>query len=348
MQRKVTNIREVATAAGVSRSTVSLVLNDSTLVKKETRERVLEVIQQLGYVPNDNARSLSNRKMNSLGVVILSEHERSRSYDFQYATGLYSASVLNGISAGLSDTDYNLVIEYYTQESAAGELPKVVCKRRVDGVFVVGSPYNREFIAKMKAADIPFVTIGIGMKEEENDSVWADPGKGVYLGFKHMLEMGHTRIAYLNCPKRFSSNYFRAKGIEKNAQELGLEFNYDWLINCHSNNGEGGYQAMKKLWESGARPSGVIGANAAIAVGAMRYLFEQSVYVPKDISFMVYEDNVLCGYMVPALTAVNIQKECMGEKAVEMMLERLASPDKPYMSTEVLPYLVERGSIRKL
>ena len=340
-----TTIRDVAAVANVSRSTVSLVLNNSPLVKKETREHVLEVIREMNYVPNNNARSLSNKVMNSLGVIILSEHGASRSYDFQSDTGLFSQGILNGISQRISDTDYNVNIEHYSPDTAGGRLPKLICNRRVDGAFVVGGMYDRDFIRQVKAAGIPFVIVGAGTEELECDSVWSDVEEGIRLSMKHLAENGHTRICYLNSPKNYRSNYARSSGVRQSAGALGLDFNDDWLVSCSCNSGQGGYQAMKALWESGARPDGMIAANPPIAMGAMRYLYEQGVTVPKDISVIAYEDNVLCGYSIPALTAVNIQKECMGETAAEMLLKRLEEPERPWEVQRIASYLVERDSV---
>ena len=339
------NIREVAAIAHVSISTVSLVLNNNPLVKAETRERVLEVIKELDYVPNNSARSLRSKVMNSLGVIILSEHEASRSYDFQFDTGLFSQSIINGISQKIFDTDYSMITEHYSPKTTGEQLPKLIRNGRVDGAFVVGNLYNRAFIDRMKSTGIPFVIVGHGKEEADYDSVWADVGEGIHLSMKYLMEQGHRNICYLNCPKDFRSNYVRVSGIEQSVAALGLDFNRDWVISCNRNSGEGGYLAMKQLWESGARPDSVITANAPIAMGVLRYLHEQKVEVPEDISVVAYEDSVLCGYAVPALTTINIQKECMGETAAEMLLERLADPEKPWETRKIHPYLVERDSV---
>ncbi len=336
-------IREVAALAGVSRSTVSLVINNSPLVKAETREKVLDVIKELNYVPNNNARSLSNKVMNALGIIILSEHESSNSYDFQYETGLYSLDVQRGISARLANTDYSVIIEHYNVRETNKELPKLIRNRRVDGAFVVGGFYDRDFYEKMKATGIPFVVIG--KEQADTDCVWVDSGEGAALGLKYLWESGHRKLAYINCPTSFDSNALRTRGIERFVQETGADFNWDWMKNAERNSGEGGYLAMKELWEAGARPDGIVGANAPITTGAMRYLYEQGLRIPDQVSVVAYEDNILCGYAVPALTTVNIRKEYMGEQAAEMMLERLARPRRPREALKVQPYLVERNSV---
>lgn len=338
-------IREVAAKAQVSISTVSLAINNSPLVKPETRERILEVVEELNYVPNSSARSLRSKVMHSLGVIILSEQETRRSYDFQYETGLFSQSILSGISQRLFDTDYSLILEYYAPKISKGELPKLVRNARVDGVFIVGNLYSEEFIEKMKTTGIPFVVVGHGKEIAGYDSVWADVSEGIYLSMDHLMAHGCRNIGYLNCPKDFRSNYARTSAIEQSSAALGVEFNRDFLVNCDHNSGEGGYLAMKQLWENGPKIDSVVAANAPIAIGALRYLQEQKVSVPEDISVIAYEDSVLCGYAIPALTAVNIQKEYMGEAAAGMLLDRLADLDRPWETQKIHPYIVERNSV---
>lgn len=111
-------IREIAAIAGVSRSTVSLVLNNSPLVKAETREKVLAVIQDTGYVPNSNARNLSWRATKCLGIVILSDQKRSACYDYSQSVGLFSLNVMQGLIDRLADSEYSVIIEYFLPSAA--------------------------------------------------------------------------------------------------------------------------------------------------------------------------------------------------------------------------------------
>lgn len=339
-------IREVAAVAGVSRSTVSLVLNDSPLVKAETREHVLSVIREMKYVPNNNARSLSNKIMNSLGVIILSEQGSDEPDGFKREPGLYSSGILAGISDGLADTDYSVVIERYNYKKSGGELPKLIRTRRVDGAFVIGSLYDREFIEKMKQSGIPFCVVGVGLTGTEYDVVWASPEEGVFLSVKHLMEEGHRNLCLVNCPETFISHEDRVRGIREAEDKLGLKFDWNMSVSTETNSGEGGYRAIQKLWEDGYRPDGIVTANAAIALGIMRYFHECGVRVPEDVSIVAYEDNALCCYAYPGLTAVNTQKKLCGIKAAQVMLDRLECADRPYSIVKVEPYLIKRSSVK--
>ena len=122
----VVTLRDVAARAGVSRSTASLVINKSPLVKDETRLKVEAAIQELGYVPNTNARGLVKRENKSFGVIIAIEDQPYNTYEYNYETGLYSYNITNGIPIGLANTDYGLLTERFCCSTANGELPALV------------------------------------------------------------------------------------------------------------------------------------------------------------------------------------------------------------------------------
>ena len=151
---------DVAARAGVSRSTVSLVINKSPLVKDETRQRVERAIQELGYVPNPNARGLVKKENKSLGVIIAIEDQPYNTYEFNYETGLYSYNITNGIPVGLANTDYGLLTERFCVSIQGKELPALVKNNRVDGIFLVGGLFTPELIERLKEKKIPIIAIG--------------------------------------------------------------------------------------------------------------------------------------------------------------------------------------------
>lgn len=340
------NIHDVAKRAGVSKSTVSLVLNHSPLVKPDTRELVEAAIEELGYVPNSNARGLRNQKMNSLGIVILTEEEGGTGYDFDRFAGLCIYNIADGIYQGLAGSRYSVATEYVSLENARKSLPKMVEDRRVDGVFVVGSFFDVDLIPRIQACGIPTVAVGIGYPKEETAAVIADPAEGSYIGVKHLLQTGHRSICYLNCPRIFRSSKDRAKGAQKAFEEFSQRLEKSWILYTDRNNGLSGYETFARFWESGERPDAIFAANAALVLGALRYLREKGVRVPEDVSILVYEDSVLCGYHVPSLSAVNIQKEKMGCRAAVQMLCLLGNAEQEPDQEVLRPYIVERESVR--
>ena len=337
-------IRDIAQKADVSRSTVSLVLNNSPLVNEKTRQKVQDIIDQTDYVPNNSARSLSSKVMYSLGIIIMIEDLPHKSYDFNYETGVFSHDVTIGITNYLAASEYNVVIERFCYSAARGDFPKLIKTRRVDGAFVVGGLYESSFIDQMFTRNIPFVVVG-GHGEKGVDSVNSDPEKGVSLSADHLVETGHRRICLVNAPKIYRSSYQRQDAFDKVKKKNRSSIKWT-MINCPHNTGKGGYIATRDLYESGGKPDGIIAANATMALGVLRYLYEQNIRVPDDVSIVTYEDSILCGYSYPAMSAINIRKEYMGEAAAQLLLDRMKNPDKEISSMVVEPYLVCRNSVK--
>jgi LacI family transcriptional regulator/LacI family purine nucleotide synthesis repressor len=335
-------ITDVARKAGVSKSTVSLVMNGNTSIKEQTRERVLKTIQQMGYIPNINARNLITRKNHILGIAMNVENFAFSSYDFDSETEIFSYDVSLGIHARLENSGYGILQERFcvTDKNA---LPKFVINRRVDGVFILGSAFYNNLIIKLKKEKMTCVVVGRYV--HEIDSVSPDFIKAAYLSTEYLITTGHKKILFINCPTIFSSNQDRLTGINQAVSHYNYSANPKWIINTQHNTGKGAYEAIKYCWEQGVRPDGIFMANDTLALGVMRFLHEQKVRVPDDVSIIGYEDSILAGYAVPPLTTINISKPKMGENAAQLMLERIRNPRKKFVSLIIEPVLTERSSV---
>lgn len=144
-------IIDVAKEANVSKSTVSLVINNSPNVKLETKRRVLEAIDKLGYVTNYSARSLTMQKTNHLGIITIVESLSEKTYNFDTETETFSQDVTLGIVKGLADTNYGVLTERVSvKESNENTIPALVAQNRVDGIFIVGGLFDDSFIEVLK------------------------------------------------------------------------------------------------------------------------------------------------------------------------------------------------------
>ena len=336
-------IIDVAKEAGVSKSTVSLVLNNSNLVKMETRYQVLEAIEKLGYVTNINARNLITKKTNILGIIYILEDDK-RSYDFDNETGIFGYDVILGIPNVLKGTDYGTLTEHFHYQDSHENIPYFVKTNRVDGVFVVGGLYSESLINHLKEYNIPAVLVNRAYKGV--DYVVPDVCDGAYIATKYLVETGHQQICYLNCPPKFASYSDRKVGFCKAIKEYTDKIAWSKITDTSHNTGVGGYAAIARLWESGIRPHGIVAANDAIALGVMRYFYEHNIRIPDEVSIVSYEDSVLAGYTAPALTTININKTLIGEEACRILLNRINRPKSNYISL-VLPVTLKiRDSVR--
>lgn len=343
-------IDDVAKQAGVSRSTVSLVINHSPLVKEKTRQLVEAVIAEINYVPNSNARGLSARVTNNLGVIFMQDYLPTAtqvSYDNDQHIGLCSFNIFNGVMAGLVGTDYGVITERFCSIAEPDALPRIVREKRVDGLLIVGLPYSEQFLDNLRETGLPFVMVGVGNYAEGVDSIYADPGEGTALAMEELVATGHRDVCLINCSSRVFSHSLRLNAYKAALEKAGMPFREEWNIESVSNNGRNAREAFKAFWEAGNRPDAIIAANGQSAAGAMSYLYEIGVKVPDEVSIIAYEDSSVCGYATPALTSVNIRKEDMGKKAAQCLLDRIRDQERPVERLAVPPYLVRRDSVRR-
>lgn len=338
-------IIDVAKYAGVSKTTVSAVLNNGPHIKEETRKRVEEAIDALGYVCNNNARGLRKRETKCLGVINITERRAHQPDELGNVADFFGPDVTNGIQDGLDGTDYGLITERYYLEDAEEKLPQIVKNARVDGVFLLGNLFTYEIVQKILQQGIP--AIGVNCQFDFIDCVVNDVAQGAYLQMKELVDSGCRKIALINCSRVYSSSQDRIDGWDRLMEEHESEELETWHAYCHKNTRSGGYQAIKELWESGARPDGIVTATEKIAFGVMRFLAEQGIRVPEEISVVSYSASVLGLYSFPPLTSVNVHRERMGMVAAKMMLNRIENPEAPIELRVIEPDLIVRDSVRK-
>ena len=338
-------IIDVAKRAGVSKSTVSLVINDSPLIKDETKLRVREAIRELKYVPNIAARNLSIAKTSLIGIVILQEQSSDAGPFFDREPHSFSQAVATGIPRSLEGQKYSLVTEYYHAEKEGRVMPKLIESRRVDGVILIGGLYSDEMIREAKDVGIPMVAVG--RDREGLDSVFADSRSGIRIATERVIDGGAKTLCYINCPKGFRSHEDRRLGFYDACEAHPDTERRDVIISCETNSGRGGYNAIRELWESGVHPDAIVAANDTVALGVMRFLYEMDLKIPRDVSIIGYDSSLLSEYATPALTSVDISKEKTGEIAAKLLMERIEKPGSDVRKVRIEPVLLERDTVRK-
>ena len=338
-------IYDVAKQAGVSKSTVSLVINNSSSVKSKTRQKVTDAIREMGYEPNQSARTLMTKRTNILGVLIIVEHLSSLTFNFDQGSDVFSYDIIAGIPQSLLGTGCGLAIERFCISAQKGETPNLLKGGRVDGILVLGGLFDRDFANLLKASGLPVVVVH--RDYDLFDSVIPDIEQGVYDATSYLFNTGHRRFCYINCPQIFSTNKNRRIGFKKALDENKKQVKASWIVDTEHNTGKGGYDAIRKVLKCGNKPDAILVANDTLALGAMRYLYERKIRIPDDVSFFSYENSILSGYASPALSTIDIDKERMGKEASEIVLKRLEDPDMQRVSVKIPTKLVLRDSVKK-
>lgn len=343
-------IWDVAADAGVSKSTVSLVLNSSPLVKEETRLRVMKSIKALNYVPNYSARSLIRRRNNSIGIIHMSRGARNTDYRYEwsYSSDSFTHDVEEGVFQAIAQQDLDLSVmkDRYDLSHDIHNIPGIIRSRRVDGAIFIGGFDDEDVVEVIRGLDIPAVLVVSSWAADGVDTVFHSSYEGSRLAFKKLIETGHKRICLLNCPK----SYFRVwpervRGVRDAAAECGYALDERLLLSAEKNTPQSGYMAFKELLNSGLMPDAVLTANNEMAMGLQRCLYELNIRIPEDISVICYEDSSFCGNASPALSAVNVEKELIGKTAFQFLLNRINDPQHPIQTFTPAPHLIMRESL---
>jgi LacI family transcriptional regulator len=328
---KVTII-EVAEKAGVSFGTVSRVVNNDIHVKKETRERVLKVMDRLGYVANRQARSLAGGKSNIIGVLVP-----------DLGTG-YIEEIIRGIDAELSLSDLDLIL-YTTHRTASKEANYVanLAKGMVDGLLLVLPRSPADYIGTLTGRNFPFVLIDHQGTGRNCPAVGATNWQGAYRATEYLIKLGHSRIGFitgsmdLGCSMERLEGYLSALRTHhaSDAPELiyeGTFFQPD------------GYAGASALLDLPNPPSAIFASNDIMALGVMDAVRSRGLRIPDDVSIVGFDDIPQSAVVRPALTTVNQPLEKMGRVATQMLLDLLRQPDKEVSRIELPTELVIRDS----
>jgi LacI family transcriptional regulator len=325
-------MRDVAEQAGVSVTTVSHVINNSRPVNPETRTRVEQAMQVLGYQPNVLARSLRRGKTHTIGVIL---PDNANPYFAEVVRGIEDTSFAQGYSVILCNSDNDLDKEHlYTN---------VLIEKQVDGIIFVAAGLSEENISNLQKRGVPSVLVDRQVPGVQLDSVFADNQAGGFLATNHLVGLDHTSIACITGPRGVLSSSERVAGYRQALEAAGLHPNPEWLVEGDFQY-QSGYSAAQQLLQDDNTPSAIFACNDLMAIGAYRYAHENRLRIPQDISIIGFDDIRLAEFTNPPLTTVHQSKARMGTQAAELLLERIANEDLAIRQEIVAVQLVVRAS----
>jgi LacI family transcriptional regulator len=327
-------IQDVARKAGVAPITVSRAINNSGYVSDETRQKVEAAVAELNYVPNIIARSLRLKQTHTLALVLT---DITNPFWTTVARSVEDVSNEAGFNVFLCNTDES--------ETKQDDYLRALIQKQVDGVLLVPARTSAELISWVQSQGTPVVVVDRRVSHDQVDVVRCDAEGGAYHVVRHLLSLGHRRIAVLSGPQEVSTATDRVAGYRRAMAEAGIEVKPDWI--CHGKFTQGsGYEMARQALCSEQRPTALFGVNNFIALGALRALREAGVRVPEDVSLVAFDDFASEFVVEPFLTVVDQPAREMGRQATELLLARLAGsgPD-PYQEV-VLPtrVIVRRSS----
>ncbi|QTQ13877.1 LacI family DNA-binding transcriptional regulator [Treponema parvum] len=335
-------IKDVANDSKVSISTVSLVLNESPLVKLETRLKVQQSIKRLNYVPNKSARILITKVNKAIGVIRAGSDGEIWEGSFKGTSGSFFSGVMWGIEQEVSKAGYTMLVDWYKYD--ASMLPPIANRNYVDGLICVGGILKEAFLEELKETGLPVVLVGA--RDRSLDYIDVDSDEAVYQATKYIISCGHRKIAFLNGPKFSQSSGRKLRGYLRAVQEFGVSGKTSLF--CKSFSGESGYMGCEKICSKNPRPTAFVCASDSIAIGAARYFYDNKIRCPDDVSIIGYENGPLAEYAIPALTTMDIGKSYLGQKAVSILMNRIINPKARHVGVLGAGVLCVRGSVSSL
>jgi DNA-binding LacI/PurR family transcriptional regulator len=307
---------EVAARAGVSRATVSRVVNGSPRVSPEVRALVQRAIADLGYVPNRAARSLVTRRTDSIALVISEPEDRVFSEPF-------FARIVRGVSAVLAHTDTQLVLVVAQNPAEEARLERYVAGGHVDGVLLASLHGDDPLPRKLEDAGVPVVLVGRPAAATRASYVDADNRGGAAMAVQHLLAEGRRRIATITGPLDMAAGRDRLDGYLDALRAAGAG-DRDGLVEVGDFREESGARAMRALLHGHPDLDAVFAASDLMAAGALGALRAAGRRVPDDVAVVGFDDSAIAHWSEPPLTSVAQPIEEMGRQMARLLLARIS------------------------
>lgn len=329
------NMRDVAARAGVSLSAVSLVVNDRPGVGSGKRARVLAAMDELGYVPAGRRIAATDTKV--LGLLMESLSQQASS------DGFYSR-IIAGIEDAAFQLGHRLLLHLYRPGIEPISDIRALMGRDVDGLIIANDgDVTEEVIRQIAATGMPVVLVESYL-DYAIHAVTADNFTAGLMATQHLIDLGHRRISALRGPSKYSSLRDRLRGHHTALMEHGIALDHDLQPPHVSGHPKKGYLQMRQLLALRERPTAVFAVSDKSALGAMEAIKEAGLRIPEDISIIGIDDVAESGYSVPPLTTYHVPKYNMGETAVAVLHDLLATGGRAPAKTMLLGQMVVRQS----
>lgn len=327
------NITEVAHLARVSPATVSRVTNGRSSVDKKLAKKVWQAIEELGYVPNPQARALVSGRSRVLGLLI------------SEITNPFYPELIQCFEDYANENDFEVMMgSVISKKEHARVFIRRLVQRRVEAVAVMTFRDESDYLEELIAEDIPLVTIDVGVNAPRSIVLEIDYAHGINQAVQHLAVLGHRCIGFVGGSLPWPTNVRRRDAFFQSAQKIGLtaratpEFEGDHTF-------EGGMRAAQHFLKLKERPTAIVCSNDLMAIGVLRVLAERGVSVPGEISVVGFDDIHLAEFANPPLSSVRMSRDDLARTAFKGLMTLIENEDvTPHASLRVRTDLVVRKS----
>jgi LacI family transcriptional regulator len=335
--RSTSSIREVAKRAGVSLGTVSNVLNRPELVAQETRRRVLQAIDEIGFVRNGSARQLRAGRSQHIGLVVL---DVANPFFTEVARGVEDLANQAGYVVILCNSDDSVAKENHYLH--------VLEEQRTRGILITPVQNDASYLQRFRQRGIAVVLLDRPSRSKDLCSVAVDDVLGGDLAAMHLIVEGHTRIAFVHGPLIIRQCADRRRGVLRALKFAGLDPQEALLdITTSAQTIREGEASVERLLNASIKPTAVFCGNDLLALGVMRGLIARGISIPDDIALVGYDDVEFASVLSTPLTSIRQPKYELGRAAAELLIDEANNPDThQHQHIMYKPELIVRESSR--
>jgi len=329
-------IYDIARLAGVSTATVSKVFNQTGNISEKTRRRILEISRELNYQPNVLASALNGKKTFSLGLLIPD------------MVNPFFAELARNVEDRAQELGFNLII-CNTDNDMKKEVKYIQLLRQksVDGIIVATGVRNDEFLKELIDQNVPVALVAREMSVLATSTVLVDDFAGGYNATRHLIDLGHKRIAVIAESMSVSSSKERVRGYRHALEEAGLDYAEE-LVAASDFSIESGRETAQAILRQAERPTAIFACNDLLAIGAMQAAKELGIRVPEELSVVGFDNTILASITDPPMTTVAQPIRAMGHQVVDLIVSEINETSTVKQRVVLLPELIVRQSTRAL
>lgn len=336
--------QELAKLCGVSKTTVSRVINNDPKVKEETRQVVLEAMKKYNYVPSTSARRLAGIDSRIIGVFIMDINLSDSKT--RVSKSSYFSNLTNLIIDKANNHGFQVLVSIITKEQQMEEVKNLFISRTIFSGIVIGGFNQSEEIDSIRKLNFPIIVIDKACGENEVDShslfLNIDNFTGAYKATKHLIEQGHKNIGHIAGDMRKFSALERLKGYKAALKDAGIPYR-DELVYKGDFQEVGGYNQVEKLIRNSS-VTAIFAANDGMAIGAIKKMIDMGYHVPKDYSIVGFDNIDMGNYITPTLSTVHCQFEEFARISISALEYFIEHKHFEKQEVKVKPELIIRES----
>lgn len=337
---KLVTIEDVAKRANTSIATVSRVLNNRTGYSEKTKLKVQEAIEELGYESNAIARSLKNKKTNTIGVLVPN------------VSSMLSNEILNGIEEYAHTNGYSVLTSYtYSDSDKVMKSLKTFNEQRVDGLIFVSDFFLPEYYEYVRERKMPIVLTAAESPDYPLSFIKVDDFKASYDAVSYLIAKGHKKIGMISANPQVhptAAGKSRLEGYKKALQDAALNIEDQRIVFCDGFIFPIGRNKFKELIEMAPDITAVFASSDDLAVGALNMAYELGIQVPKEVSIIGYDNIPITEMVWPPLATVSQPLKNMGYESTKELMKKIEDPKKEANHRYIAHEIIERKSVADL